>query len=55
MSTFHVIPYAEWASGLRTHCCKQWVTELPKTDHCGSSWALREPDQTRCDRQVGVR
>lgn len=48
MSIYHLISYAEWTAGGRTHCCHQPVTDLPRTDYCGRTWADREPSQIRC-------
>lgn len=55
LATFHVLTYAEWVGGGRTHCCQRLVTDLPRTDACGGRWAYREPGQTRCNGRAVTR
>lgn len=48
MSTFHLIDLTEWINGGRTRCCGVLVADLPESDACGSTTALREPGQRPC-------
>lgn len=48
-AVFHLIDLTEWMAGGRTRCCDIPVTDLPDTDECGSTFALREPGFRRCE------
>lgn len=45
---FHLISYERWKAGGATRCCDTPVRELPETDGCGDSYALRDPEEVRC-------